>query len=101
MEDNQKQFKESVIKNFFTTEGRLKSIPVQLKKKLVVLEHLILKLDNGRKYSEKEMNEIIKDYHEDFATIRREFIMHQFMYRDNQIYEVNPEEMWTKWDALS
>lgn len=101
MDNNHTRFRDSVVKNFFTSEGRLKSIPVQLKKKLVVLEQLVSKLEPGRKYSEKEMNDFIKDYHDDFATIRREFIIHQFMFRENQIYELNPQEMWVKWDELS
>lgn len=101
LDDNHKRFKESVIRNFFTAEGRLKSLPAQLKKKLIVLEHLISKLENGRKYTEKEINEYIKTYHDDFATIRREFIMHQFMFRENGIYELNPQEMWAKWEVLS
>ncbi|MDF2923434.1 MAG: hypothetical protein K0R57_2348 [Paenibacillaceae bacterium] len=93
--------KESVIKNFFTKDGKLKSMPAQLKKKLIVLEHLVMKLEPGRKYEEKEINAFIKNFHEDFATIRREFIMHQFMYRDNEIYEMNPREIWTHWENLS
>jgi hypothetical protein len=101
MHDDQKRMKETVIKNFFTSEGKLKSIPAQLKKKLIILEHLVSKLEKGRKYSEKEINEFIKTFHEDFATLRREFIMHQFMFRENQIYELNPQEMWWKWEALS
>lgn len=101
LDDNHKRFKESVIRNFFTAEGRLKSLPAQLKKKLIVLEHLISKLENRRKYTEKEINEYIKTYHDDFATIRREFIMHQFMFRENGIYELNPQEMWAKWEVLS
>ncbi|WP_337099408.1 DUF2087 domain-containing protein [Paenibacillus sp. YIM B09110] len=96
MEDEHKRIKESVIKNFFTNEGKLKNIPVQLKKKLIVLELMVSKLEMGRQYSEKEINEFIKTFHSDFATIRREFIMHQFMYRENQIYELNPQEMWAK-----
>lgn len=100
MEDEHKRIKESVIKNFFTNEGKLKNIPVQLKKKLIVLELMVSKLKMGRPYSEKEINEFIKTFHSDFATIRREFIMHQFMYRENQIYELNPQEMWAKWDGL-
>lgn len=101
MEHAQKQFRDSVVANFFTADGRLKSIPAQLKKKLIVLEHMVTKLENGRKYTEKELNELIKGYFEDFATIRREFIMHQFMYRENEIYELNPQEMWSKWYLLS
>ena len=101
MDEIDKRTRESVIRNFFTSEGRLKNIPAQLKKKLIVLEHLIMKLDNGRKYPEKELNEFIQHYHEDYATIRREFIMHQFMYRENQVYELNPPQMWTRWEKLS
>lgn len=96
MQDDQKRMKDSVIKNFFTAEGKLKNLPAQLKKKLIVLEHLVTNLEKGRKYSEKEINEFIKNFHEDFATIRREFIMHQFMFRENEIYELNPQELWAK-----
>lgn len=101
MENHNQRMKESVLKNFFTKDGLLKMIPVQLKKKLIVLEHLVLQLETGRKYTEKEINAFIKQYHEDFATIRREFIMHQYMYRENGIYERNPQELWTKWEQLS
>ncbi|GAA0133474.1 hypothetical protein YSY43_03140 [Paenibacillus sp. YSY-4.3] len=101
LDEQQQRIKESVIKNFFTAEGKLKSIPAQLKKKLIILEHLVSRLELGRKYSEPEINAFIKNYHEDFATIRREFIMHQFMFRENDIYELNPQEMWAKWEMLS
>lgn len=100
MNDSQKKLQESVIKNFFTVEGKLKQIPAQLKKKLIILEHLVSQLESGRKYTEKEINNFIKPAHEDFATIRREFIMHQFMYRENEIYELNPKELWARWDTL-
>ncbi|WP_240421981.1 metalloregulator ArsR/SmtB family transcription factor [Paenibacillus periandrae] len=101
LHDDYKRMKDSVIKNFFTSEGKLKSLPVQLKKKLIVLEHLVSQLEKGRKYSEKEINDFIKGFHEDFATVRREFIMHQFMFRESQVYELNPQEMWARWEVLS
>ncbi|GGI45933.1 hypothetical protein GCM10008018_14600 [Paenibacillus marchantiophytorum] len=92
---------QSIIRNFFTQDGKLKHIPAQLKKKLIVLKHLIEQLEKGRSYTEKELNVWIEQFHPDFATIRREFIMHQFMFRENNIYELNPAEMWTKWETLS
>jgi len=101
LQDDNKRVKDSVIKNFFTSEGKLKSLPAQLKKKLIVLEHLVSRLEKGRKYSEYEINDFIKTFHEDFATIRREFIMHQFMFRESEVYEVNPPEMWARWESLS
>lgn len=90
--------RESVLKNFFTKDGRLRQIPAQYKKKLIVFEFLAEKLEPGRQYGEKEINEFIKRYHEDFATIRREFIMHHFMYREQGIYVLNPREMWSRWE---
>ncbi|MFC3800434.1 metalloregulator ArsR/SmtB family transcription factor [Cohnella sp. GCM10012308] len=90
------RLKDTVVKNFFTTDGRLKHLPAQLKKKLIVLAHLASKLEPGRRYGEPEINTFIKDYHDDYATIRREFIMHQFMFRENEVYELNPPEMWAK-----
>ncbi|ACX63401.1 metalloregulator ArsR/SmtB family transcription factor [Paenibacillus sp. Y412MC10] len=101
LQEEERRMRDSVIKNFFTSDGKLKSIPAQLKKKLIVLTHMVSRLEKGRKYSEKEMNEFIKEYHEDFATIRREFIMHHFMFRDNGVYELNPEKMWARWEDLS
>ncbi|MEW9108917.1 MAG: metalloregulator ArsR/SmtB family transcription factor [Cytobacillus gottheilii] len=85
-----------VIKNFFAADGTLKSIPAQRKKKLIIFEHLMQGFKIGEKYEEKEVNEYIKKYHQDYATIRREFIINQYMYRENGIYEVNPKEMWAK-----
>ncbi len=101
LEEQDQRTRDTVVKNFFTSDGKLKSIPAQLKKKLIVLTHMVSRLEKGRKYTEKEINEFIQNYHEDFATLRREFIMHHFMFRDNGVYELNPQEMWARWEDLS
>ncbi|MCZ8520699.1 MULTISPECIES: DUF2087 domain-containing protein [Paenibacillus] len=90
----------SVFKHFFTKEGKLIRIPAQYKKKLIALGRIARELEKGRAYTERELNEVIKAYHEDFATIRREFIMHHFMFREKDVYELNPEEMWTQWEEV-
>lgn len=101
-EETQKEMSEvmserqKVLDNFFTSDGRLKQIPAQRKKKLIVFEHMLRGLEKGRKYEEKELNEYIKKFYDDYATIRREFIINNYMYRENGIYELNPEEMWAK-----
>ena len=94
------KWKSAVLRNFFTPDGRLKHIPVQLKKKLVILEAMAEKLELGRSYPEAEINTFMKNYHADYATLRREMIMHQFMYREKEIYELNPRQIWAKWDEL-
>ncbi|AIQ13225.1 DUF2087 domain-containing protein [Paenibacillus durus] len=99
-ESKEQKLKESVLRNFFAKDGRLRQIPAQYKKKLIALQHIVEQLKPGVVYSEKEINTFIKQYHDDCATIRREFIMHQFMYRENDNYELNPREMWTKWESV-
>lgn len=88
--------KAAILRNFFTRDGLLKQIPAQRKKKLVVLEHLAGGLEPSKIYSEQEINEYIKKFHPDFATIRRELIANHYMYRENEKYELNPPEMWSK-----
>ncbi|WP_379151724.1 metalloregulator ArsR/SmtB family transcription factor [Paenibacillus sp. sgz5001063] len=92
--------KDSVLRNFFAKDGRLRQIPAQYKKKLIALQYIVEKLEPGVVYTEKEINEFIKPFHEDYATIRREFVMHQFMYRQNDHYELNPPELWTHWENV-
>jgi biotin operon repressor len=88
--------RQKIIGNFFTKDGKLKNIPAQRKKKLIVFEHMIRGLKIGGKYEESLINEFIKQFHDDYATIRREFIINHYMFRENGIYELNPEEMWAK-----
>lgn len=96
MELKAQQERQQVINNFFTPDGKLKQIPAQRKKKLIVFEHILKGLDRSKKYSEQEISEYIEQFHADYATIRREFIINHYMYRENGIYEFNPPEMWGK-----
>ncbi|MGH0792626.1 DUF2087 domain-containing protein [Bacillus mycoides] len=100
MTESQMKFRDTTIRNFFDKEDRLKSIPGQKKKKLVLLEHLVRKLDAGNQYTEEEINAFVKQYHDDFCTIRREFVIHGFMDREDNIYSVNAREEWTRWEML-
>jgi biotin operon repressor len=90
--------RQKIIENFFMKNGKLKNIPAQRKKKLIVFEHMVRGLKIGEKYEGKQLNEYIKQFHDDYATIRREFIINHYMFRENGIYELNPEEMWAKLD---
>ncbi|MGP4074975.1 DUF2087 domain-containing protein [Halobacillus sp. K22] len=83
-----------ILQNFITVDGKLKQLPSQLKKRVVILAYYAKAFQRGRTYEEKEVNEYIKTFFEDYATLRREWIMHHFMYRENNRYELNPEEMW-------
>ncbi|EEK80114.1 Transcriptional regulator [Bacillus cereus R309803] len=43
MTESEMKFRDTTIRNFFDKEDRLKAIPSQKKKKLVLLEHLVSK----------------------------------------------------------
>ncbi|MBE6541248.1 MAG: DUF2087 domain-containing protein, partial [Ruminococcaceae bacterium] len=53
----------------------------------IVLFEILKLFETDREYSEKEVNEIILRYHEDFCTIRREMIAFGMMTRDHEIYK--------------
>jgi len=74
---------------FFRNDGRLKSIPAQRKKRVAVLEIILKEFELSKVYPEKEVNEIIRQFHSDVCTIRREFIMEKMMVRNEGKYMVN------------
>jgi predicted DNA-binding protein YlxM (UPF0122 family) len=66
--------------------GRLKSWPHKWKKRQVILRYLLDQFEQGRRYSEREVNEIIGRVHPDFATLRREMIDTGLMARERDVY---------------
>jgi hypothetical protein len=84
--DTEEKYKKEVISNFFKY-GRLTQIPTQRKKREIVLFEILKQFETDREYGEKEVNEIILRYHEDFCMIRREMIAFGMMTRDHEIYK--------------
>ncbi len=78
-------YRDKVLRTFFR-HGRLTQIPTQLKKRLIILEKLAGEFEPERRYPEREVNQILLDFHEDVATLRREMIGHGLMERDRGIY---------------
>lgn len=85
--EREEQYKEGVIKTFFSY-GKLKSIPVQQKKRKIVLEKIAESFEPDKEYSEREVNIIIADFHDDFCTIRRTMIEFKILERENNVYKV-------------
>lgn len=78
-------YRRKVIDAFFEY-GRLRSIPVQRKKKLICYEVIAERFVPGRVYSEKELDEIILPIHEDYCTIRRDMISEGILSRKGNEY---------------
>ena len=85
--EREEQYREKVLKNFFHM-GKLKNIPVQKKKRRIILEEIAKEFEKEKEYPEKEVNIIIADYHDDFCTIRREMISEHILERNNGIYKL-------------
>lgn len=84
-EKRQEEYRKKIIKSFFEY-GKLKIIPVQRKKRLVVLNEIIKAFEEDKEYTEREVNLIISDFHNDFCTIRRELIVEHLFTRENNVY---------------
>lgn len=84
---------EKVISTMFSSLNplRLKTFPAKEKKKIVILKKISEQFEKNKRYSEKEINHIIKKIYEDFATIRRYLIEYGFMERTNDC-----KEYWVK-----
>lgn len=63
------------------TEGPLKTFSIKEKNKLVVLQVIVKRFQNGQTYTEKEVNQILKVVYHDFATLRRYLIEYGFLER--------------------
>lgn len=70
----------------FLKRGRLVSIPAQRKKRQVVLERLVEEFTPERPYTEREVNQILVEFHDDVATLRREMVGYGLMQRAAGIY---------------
>lgn len=73
------------LKKYFSEgeDGQLSSFPIKEKRKIIVLRHIIKKFDSEKKYTEKEVNSVLKAIYHDYVTLRRYLIEYGFMDRTN------------------
>ncbi len=71
-----------VIKDYARRDGSLKTLPSQRKKFEAILRYVVQAFDMGKRYSEKRVNEILSQYHEDTALLRRELVGAGLMKRE-------------------
>ncbi len=70
----------------YVVDGRLKTVPSQEKKRLVVLRWLANRFAPDRQYAEREVNAILQDVHPDASSLRRYLVDYKFMARDHGVY---------------
>lgn len=64
-------YERKVLSDFISADGKVKSLPSQDKKLLVVLEHVARAFEPGAHYTEKEVNGILMGFYQDIAFLRR------------------------------
>lgn len=58
----------------YTSGGKITRLPTKFKKFMVILRWLATSFEAGRDYTEKDVNSILMQYHDDFASLRRGLI---------------------------
>jgi hypothetical protein len=70
----------------FISDGRLSQIPAAQAKRMVVLEHIASSFEPGIRYPEREVDAILRAWHEDHAALRRYLVDADLLSRDNNVY---------------
>lgn len=78
-------YRQKVLSTFLR-RGRLVGIPAQLKKRQILLEKLVQEFEPDRTYTEREVNQILVEWHDDVATLRRDLIGQGLMQRESGRY---------------
>ncbi|WP_437677370.1 metalloregulator ArsR/SmtB family transcription factor [Sorangium sp. So ce131] len=76
----------SKVTRAYFRDGALTQLPKQWRKRRIVLEQFVGKFQAGRRYREREVNEIIQALYPDHCTIRRLLVDEGYMARDSQHY---------------
>ncbi|MCX5977185.1 MAG: metalloregulator ArsR/SmtB family transcription factor [Coprothermobacterota bacterium] len=71
-----------VLKTFLSPDGRLLAFPAQQKKEQAILRHINQAFERNRRYSEKEVNEILLRFSDDSARLRRNLVEYGLMARE-------------------
>ena len=83
--EREEAYRRKVLESFFDGD-RLVSIPVQRKKKLIVLQKIAGSIAPGVVYDEAAVSEIIGRFHPDYCTLRRDMVSEGILTRENGKY---------------
>ena len=77
---------EAVVRNFVDASGRLYALPARDAKRCVVLEWVAAQVEPGRAYTEREINVVLGELHDDHVTLRRLLVDARLLERAAGIY---------------
>ncbi|HEX8993204.1 MAG TPA: metalloregulator ArsR/SmtB family transcription factor [Anaerolineales bacterium] len=71
-----------VLADYTRRDGSLKTIPAQRKKLEAVLRYIVRAFEPGKRYTERKVNEVLRQFHADTASLRRELVGSGLMQRE-------------------
>lgn len=81
-EEDAPAFDRKVLETFTSPDGRITAFPAQEKKFLVLVKHVLKAFEPGVRYPEKRVNQILKNFNDDTARLRRALVDYRFMARE-------------------
>jgi hypothetical protein len=86
---------EKLLKSYFKKDSNncLREFPVKYQKQLIVCKYIMRFLDADRFYTEKEINELLKDIYSDYASLRRYLVEFSLIdrHKDGSLYWVKKQ----------
>jgi predicted transcriptional regulator len=70
-----------VLNTYLSSDGRIEAFPAQRKKEEAILRYVARSFQAEQQYSENEINEILSQYSDDTARLRRNLVEFGFMAR--------------------
>lgn len=67
-------------------DGRLVHLPRKRSKRLIVLDRLAQEFEPGRRYNEREVNRMLREFDDDVAALRRYLVDERFLDRGDGTY---------------
>ncbi|MDR0358503.1 MAG: DUF2087 domain-containing protein [bacterium] len=77
---------ESMVLDTFMPRGRLVQVPAQRKKRLVILRWFADLFRPAQRYPEPVVNDVLRRYHDDVATLRRLLVDEELFQRRAGLY---------------
>jgi hypothetical protein len=70
----------------FVRDGRITQLPAARGKRRLLLEHLVTVFEPGVRYPEREVNALLRAWHDDYAALRRYLVDEVLLTREDGVY---------------
>ena len=87
-------WEDKVLGVFLQKDGTFTHLPASRRKRWVLLKFLAEAFEDGRRYKESEVNDILQRRHWDSATMRREMVGWRMLAREHGVYWRLPKGDW-------